>query len=700
MAYDWLYDKLAPTERETVVKAIAERGRILFRRHTGRNCILSYPYDSHGQTSIGYMALVALAVAGDVPEADEWLEYTIKGYANSFPPWGGADGGWSQGVTYWEGSSYTASACADALRSATGIDLYQKPWYRQNGYFKMYCHPPWCTMSHFGDAHPEGPGALGRNSLARCAAIYGDPYLQWCADRIPGRMDTSPYGYFLYSSHVTPKPPFDLTQARLFRDVGWAAMHSRLYAPDDVMLMAKSSWYGSCSHSHADQNSFVIYAYGEPLAIDSGYYPWWMSPHHKAWSLQTKAHNCILVDGEGQPIQDITAKGQCVGWLAGPGSAFWEGEAAPAYAGKLKRFRRHIAFLPPDLFIVYDDVQSPRPATFQWTLHAVERMTTDPANRSALIRRGDARLLVKHIWPKQLSQSQHDDFGVPPEPRRGRIDKQWHYTAETVAKSDRAEFLTVMRAFQGDSTPDLTVSAHASGNRRSLVVRTDDREVRFMLGPLCSPGSSPLQLDRSASMVETADGKVTRFMLANSVGLPASAPDLVSATRPVSLVAKKTPDGMRLFVASQSETMLRLRLDRAPNSVTLAGRALNNSEWSYQDGRLSFRVADGDHEIEICHRQPITVASDTKLSVSVGGKVLEVAGGAGRSVNDTRVAWASFGAKPGAYRVSLRGTDSAEVWLDRQRLKEGCETTLQAKNMVLVESALDGPFPSIAFEIP
>ena len=326
-------------------------------------------------------------------------------------------------------------------------------------------------------------------------------------------------------------------------------------------------------------------------------------------------------------------------------------------------------------------------------------MTTDSANRSVLIRRHDARLLVKHVWPEQLSQSQHDDFGVPPEPRRGKIDKQWHYTAETIAKSDHAEFLTVMSAFQGDRAADLTASAHASGNRRSLVVRTDDREVHFVLGARCSPGSSPLQLDRSASMVEIVAGEVTRFMLANSVGLKACALDLVSATEPVSLVAKRTPDGMRLFVASQSETTLRLRLDRTPKSVTLAGRGLNSSDWSHQDGRLSLSVADGAHEIEIFHRQPITVASDTKLSISVDGKAMEAVGGAGRSANDTRVAWASFAAKPGAYRVSLRGAAGAEVWLDRQRLKEDCETTLQAKNLVLVESALDGPLPSIAFEI-
>ena len=64
------------------------------------------------------------------------------------------------------------------------------------------------------------------------------------------------------------------------------------------------------SHSHADQNSFQLNAYGEPLLIDSGYYPWYGSPHHTLWARQTRAHNAVLVNGRGQGNFSMEASGR------------------------------------------------------------------------------------------------------------------------------------------------------------------------------------------------------------------------------------------------------------------------------------------------------------------------------------------------------------------------------------------------------
>ena len=56
------------------------------------------------------------------------------------------------------------------------------------------------------------------------------------------------------------------------------------------------------SHGHQDQNAFALAAYGEPLAIPSGYYNFWGSLHHFGWTQQTKAKCAITFDGgKGQP---------------------------------------------------------------------------------------------------------------------------------------------------------------------------------------------------------------------------------------------------------------------------------------------------------------------------------------------------------------------------------------------------------------
>jgi len=77
--------------------------------------------------------------------------------------------------------------------------------------------------------------------------------------------------------------PAGTPNAALFASIGWVAMHSELADPQRVSVYFKSSPYGSYNHSHADQNSLVINSGGERLAIDSGYYDGYGTPHWWRW---------------------------------------------------------------------------------------------------------------------------------------------------------------------------------------------------------------------------------------------------------------------------------------------------------------------------------------------------------------------------------------------------------------------------------
>jgi hypothetical protein len=86
-------------------------------------------------------------------------------------------------------------------------------------------------------------------------------------------------------------PPADTTSAfpsgtpntAVFEGIGWAALHSDLANSNRTSVYFKSSPFGAFDHAHADQNSFVVDAGGERLAIDSGYYDARNSPHWLNW---------------------------------------------------------------------------------------------------------------------------------------------------------------------------------------------------------------------------------------------------------------------------------------------------------------------------------------------------------------------------------------------------------------------------------
>jgi hypothetical protein len=284
-------------------------------------------------------------------------------------------------------------------------------------------------------------------------------------------------------SPVPPQPPAGLDGSRYFADIGWVAMHSALGdARQDVWALFKSSRFGSFSHSHADQNTFQLNAYGRALLIDSGYYPWYGSPHDVLWTRQTRAHNGILVNGRGQPPFDWAADGRIESYERRGAVTIVRGQAANAYnrppsAGTLKlwaqhltepvppmepaleSFERTLAFVgskPRPFLVVCDHLRAGAPTTFDYLLHALNRMETGSSSGLIRLRDGDARLIIRLLSTTPFELSQHTGFPVPPEvaentayieaenERKARFPDQWHLTARTQAPASEIKFLAVM----------------------------------------------------------------------------------------------------------------------------------------------------------------------------------------------------------------------------------------------------------------
>jgi hypothetical protein len=299
-------------------------------------------------------------------------------------------------------------------------------------------------MSPFGDGQHRGPGRGSAQLMYQFSTLLRDPYIRWYSTAQKAGSGASTLGFSLYDPSLKPKPPADLPHARAFPGAGLVAMHTNLAKPrDDVYLVLRSSPFGSISHGHADQNAFAIEAYGEALAIPSGYYPWYSSPHHHNWTRETKAKNCVTIDGgQGQAKRSWDANGRIVHFAHTRTYDYALADATRAYRGLLAKFLRHIVHARPGVFVVIDELEAPKPVTFEWWLHALEKMELDGRKRHVLIRRGKARLLASFIEPTALAFSQTDQFTPPPEDGK---PNQWHLTASTKAKATRAVFIAVLR---------------------------------------------------------------------------------------------------------------------------------------------------------------------------------------------------------------------------------------------------------------
>ena len=441
-AYDWTYDLFTPAERRKV-EAVMKVRSLQFLKRLTRMPYESRPFSSHPARDLGFLGEAALCFIHEWPEAREWLDYVIKIYRGTFPAWGGDDGGWQEGPGYWRAYMSFALHFVVALKNATGEDLARKPFFRNTPYFALYCNPPFARMSPFGDGQHNAPGRGAGYLMYQFSTVLRDPHVRWYADVLKSGPGSGPLGFALYDPTVRAGAPSDLPQARAFPSVGLVAMHTNLADPaNDAYLLVRSSPYGSVSHGHADQNAFCIEAYGEALAIASGYYPWYSSPHHHNWTRETKAKNCITIDGgQGQVKRSWEATGRIVRFIHNDRFDYALGDASRAYGGKLTRFLRHVVHIRPGVFVIADELEAPRPVTFEWWLHALEKMAVEPKARRVLIRRARARLQVDFIAPRALRFVQTDKFTPPPEDGK---PNQWHLTAST-EKCRSVVFFTVLR---------------------------------------------------------------------------------------------------------------------------------------------------------------------------------------------------------------------------------------------------------------
>ncbi|MBE3577626.1 MAG: DUF4962 domain-containing protein [Limnochordales bacterium] len=477
--FTWCYDLFTPEERRLLRQCLLVRGEDhyqLLRRHEYH----IRPWDSHQGRSLGFLGEAAIALLWE-PESEaepapsrtavRWFDYLLRIFFAVYPAWGGEPGGWAEGNSYWRAYMDWALWFVDVLSIATGLDLYRKPFFRNTGYFKLYNQPPYSKMGPFGDFAEMPPKVQDAHVMAHLARIYRNGYFQWYADwfaqHVPNSRQRGVMGYIRAGESVPPASPSQLPPARCFPDIGWAILHTDLANPDNnVHFMLKSSPYGSFSHSFADQNAFTLEAYGSPLATSSGYRPWYGSPHHMQYTKQTQAHNSILVNGQGQIAQSLAAKGKIAAFYHGPRWDYIRGDATQAYGqiadpaggppATLTRFWRHVLFLRPDIFVIYDELSvAPGGATFTWLLHSYVRMYVDEERRIVTVPAEKAVLNVYFLLPAQdrdfagLKFELTDQFPVPldsvvlDEP--DNKPNQWHLRVTTMTPRPREHFLTVLQ---------------------------------------------------------------------------------------------------------------------------------------------------------------------------------------------------------------------------------------------------------------
>ncbi|MGH8222432.1 MAG: heparinase II/III domain-containing protein [Woeseiaceae bacterium] len=447
LAYDWLFPRLDAPQKRRLLDALAVRLADMHYDLVGpRARIAVHPYDSQGNHTLAFIAALSTVLAGDLPAADDWLRGALPLAISWTSPWGGEDGGFANGTAYAQWVIGDTLYAWNILRWTVGVDVARKAWQRNHGYFLGYFLPPGTPTGVFGD----GAERRLEEQWARFGGAYArfapNPLARWHASELRGGDPSRLHALLAPLPGPGPAPyPADTPDAAYFPSIGWVALHSDLADRTRSSVYFKSSFYGSYNHSHADQNSFVINSRGEALAVDSGYYDGYATPHWRNWYKQTKAHNAITFDGgRGQTVFEETGgigQGEITRFEHHAAYDLVSGDATAAYGGALQAALRSLVYLRPDLVVVHDHLASPVGRRWEWNIHANERMKVLGDN-SIEIRAGDERLCVAMLGGPRTAFTQSDRFDAAP--RGTDMPPQWHGAFVADEPSTTADFVAVL----------------------------------------------------------------------------------------------------------------------------------------------------------------------------------------------------------------------------------------------------------------
>jgi len=478
--FDWIYDTLSDEERRKCIEVLTARMDQIHRDVHRARPMESSPYSSHPGRMVGFVMEGGIVLAHEAEEATDWLDYTLKLLWSTYPAWGGDEGGWHEGVSYWRGYMRRIFRVVAEL-DRYGILLKNKPFFQNTGYFGLYAGYPHRPTRAFGDGQIGSVGRGYGELMYVLSGLYQNPYFRWHAEVSDVRNPSGRAAVLYHDPELSAESPENLPQSRVFYDVGIAAMHSNMADPENnVLMLFKSNPFGAISHNHASQNAFVIEAFKEPLAISSGARQWHSSPSHREWMWQTRAHNSILVDGEGQVARQRSSSGKIIAYEEHGDFVFATGDATAAYGGRLDRFHRHVLFIRPDYFVIIDDlITSGDASTFQWLMHAPVEIQVDQLENVMVSRSGNARLTTRFLTPGKLEYSQHTGF-TPEMQEPERMWNQFHVTASTSEAKPAKRFVTIMRVDRTEGEPAKRPEP-PSTSRRELTLREIDEDHRNTL---------------------------------------------------------------------------------------------------------------------------------------------------------------------------------------------------------------------------
>ena len=534
--YDMLYNDLTPEQRSALsehLAAIVQRGVQGTTTDWWGGISLSH---DHWMPVAG-LGVGAAALYYENASGPKWLSFFLDILKKDMKIVG-EDGAWTEGVSDWIYGMSLTYVFFDVNKRVTGEDLFQSPMARNAIAYRMYNWLPGNSYIYHHDSFRDGRynvmGTASSHLLHKLAHEQKDGHAQWLAAQdeildlgyltqnrpVKSDWDLSKnsmvpalhcvgWNFLWYDPTVAAKPPDDLPGFRVFANQGLCILRTGWQKKDVVcaftcapvgghsaraaVLDGNRAMLANYGHVHAQANSFDIFCNGNYLAVPPGY-----------GQLESNLHSTLTIEGAHQqrnPRYDanlLRTDGQ-------PGYAYLVGDATACYPDSihLSRWYRHLAFLPPNIFVVGDELRvsetsiANRPTKWHLDYDPDFTATIDSANQMIKVTGTSAALNAKILYPANLT---YENAEV------GWFAKQVSASINNLFSADKEEQIVAVLAALPSPTAGAPVSRLIrSENALGAVVDSDagSRAAVFCINTDAGPDSLTRKFDLLAQPAAT-----------------------------------------------------------------------------------------------------------------------------------------------------------------------------------------------------
>ena len=392
IGYDWFYDYLSPESRETIARALKEKG---LDTADDSNWWLTAEHNWNQVCNAG-VTYAALALYDRDPKAV--IPYINRAIATIQKPMHeyGPDGAYPEGIDYWDyGTTYNVLFLS-ALEKAFGtdFDLSKTPGFMQTGLFSQVMITPALSQFNFSD---NGPRPLFNPTVFWFYGKTGDPALLYQQKRL-FETDTAcsyltnrvlPVVMLWGAGSEAPLSNPEVPSDCFYMGRGGspvAIMRSSWDEPGAVYLAFKAGQAG-LNHAHMDVGSFFLEAEGVRWALDlggemynqlesRGVDLWLREQESQRWDVfryRNQAHNTLTFNDKPQKI---TTRAEIDDVVREEGLMCVASDLSAVYAPQIARALRAVSLVNGQYAVIQDRLTTNRFTAMRWNMvTAADRIT-------------------------------------------------------------------------------------------------------------------------------------------------------------------------------------------------------------------------------------------------------------------------------------------------------------------------------------